>query len=225
MKKIVYTRKGEVAINRPSANIIKSGFVKSAANFTHVMELDGRPEVAFVGRSNVGKSSLLNMLCNQRALAITSKTPGRTRLINFFDITIRKGEKGQGDTTERIYFVDLPGYGYAEASKQVTDGWNDNIGEYLLKSRYLQIVFVLLDIRHAPSDLDISMLNFLQANSIPFAIIATKADKFSRAQGSTAKQKLAQSLGVTRNDIIVSSSLGKVGRDEIVSYIAGRMNI
>ena len=188
--------------------MIKSAkFVTSAATFDQVKKLPELPEYAFVGRSNVGKSSLLNMLVNQKNLAVTSSTPGRTRLINFFLVN------------NEIYFVDLPGYGFAKAAKSTKDGWNDNIGEYLTTSRNLKKVFVLLDIRIAPTDNDIAMLHFLQANNIAFRIIATKADKLSRAAAHTARTKLATTLGLASTDVILSSSKDKLGRAEILDNL------
>ena len=169
------------------------------------------PQFAFVGRSNVGKSSLLNMLVNQKKLAVTSSTPGRTRLINFFNVHLSP------DT--EIYLVDLPGYGFAAASKQATGGWNESIGHYLTREKNLKRVFVLIDIRHKPTDLDLQMLGFLQSNDIPFSIIATKADKLSRPQVQHAVQTLTSAIGVARGDIIVTSASNAQGRSEVLGLL------
>lgn len=173
-------------------------------------ELESLSQIAFVGRSNVGKSSLLNMLTNQKKLAVTSQTPGRTRLINFFEIKI-------GDTN--IHFVDLPGYGFAKASKSQKYGWGENITEFLTKSENIKCVFVLLDIRREPSDLDLAMLHFLQTHGIPFSILATKIDKISRSQALQLRKKLSSSLGVADADIIMTTAKDKQGRDEIFTRI------
>lgn len=193
---------------------IKSAeFLKSFERFDQmgVGDLEPRPEFAFVGRSNVGKSSLLNMLCNSKKLAVTSQTPGRTRLINFFNIRL-----GSKEDEQTVYFVDLPGYGFSAAGKGTTQGWSQSITEYLTKSENLRRVFVLVDIRHEPSGLDEAMLNFLQSHSIPFKIIATKCDKFSRAQMNLQRLKISQSIGIGKDDIILTSASSKLGREDIL---------
>ena len=192
-------------------NVKSAKFVKSVATFNQIKDLEQRPHIAFVGRSNAGKSSLLNMLCNQKGLAVVSSTPGRTRLINIFDVVLPKGRF--------VYFVDLPGYGFAKAGKNVKDGWNENIGDYLLKTRDLKLVCVLLDIRHKPSELDVSMLNFLQSRDVPFSIVLTKSDKLSRAQASVAVQNLVREIGVAKDDVIVTSSSDKKGKEELFERI------
>jgi len=200
-------------------NIKSAEFVTSCTSFADVVrqKIAPLPQFAFVGRSNVGKSSLINMLCNRKNMAITSSTPGRTRLINFFEIAA--SALPPRNDVAKFYFVDLPGYGYAAASKSAKDGWNDNIGEYLMKERNLKMIFVLLDIRVKPSDKDVMALHFLQQNNVPFKIIATKIDKISKSQVHAAVSKLSQELGVGRDDIIVSSSSDKRGRLEILSIV------
>ena len=201
--------------------MIKSAkFETSCTNVEGTRALEPLPQLAFVGRSNVGKSSLLNMLVGQKGLAVTSSTPGRTRLINFF--RVRLGQKilaGDKDTNVEVFFVDLPGYGFAAGSKKMQHGWGESIPKFLIGSDKLQRVFVLLDIRRVPSDLDVSMLLFLQKNSIPFTILATKADKFSRAQVSNHVRVLAGHLGVGLSDIIATSAKGQ-GRAEVLQIIA-----
>ena len=189
---------------------MNADFFKSFASFEQLIADESvgvLPQIAFVGRSNVGKSSLLNMLTNRKGLAVTSQKPGRTRLINFFQIN------------KELYFVDLPGYGFSSASKSTTDGWTSAITDYLTRSPHLRLVFVLLDIRHAPTQLDIAMLHFLQSNSIAFKILATKADKLSRSAALVHRQKLAQSLGLASTDIIVTSSTAKQGRQEVLTLV------
>jgi len=203
--------------------MIKSAkFIKSCPDYKNTLDgIEELPQIAFVGRSNVGKSSLLNMLTNQKRLAVTSQTPGRTRLINFFHIVYHAKKEGVGD--KPIYFVDLPGYGFAKASKSAKYGWGESITEYLTKSDNLKCVFVLLDIRREPSDLDLAMLHFLQSHGIPFVIIATKIDKMSRSQALTLRRKLATSIGVADTDIIMTSAKDKQGRTEIFTKIEERI--
>ncbi|MCL2756017.1 MAG: ribosome biogenesis GTP-binding protein YihA/YsxC [Firmicutes bacterium] len=201
--------------------MIKSAkFVKSCPTIEHISDIPELPQIAFVGRSNVGKSSLLNMLVNQKKLAVTSQTPGRTRLINFFEVKFSR-EKG---VDEDIHFVDLPGYGFAAASKSMKYGWGENITEYLVKSQQLELVFILLDIRHLPSELDLAMLHFLQSHGIPFSILATKVDKISRSESLNLRRKLANSIGVGERDIIMTSSKGTQGRVEVFARIQIAIN-
>jgi len=191
--------------------MIKSAkYVTSFEKFDKSKNLEPLSQIAFVGRSNVGKSSLINMIVNQRNLAITSKTPGRTRLINFFEIKLNDAN---------IHFVDLPGYGFAKASKSTQHGWGQHITDFLVKSEHLEHVFVLLDIRHKPSKLDEAMVGFLQMQNIPASIIATKCDKLSRPQLQIAIQSLVKELGITKESIIITSSQDKKGREEIISKL------
>lgn len=187
--------------------VIKSAeFVTSVADPQKLLQFD-KPEFAFVGRSNVGKSSLINALVNQKKLAKASSTPGRTRLINIFEIN------------KSFYFIDLPGYGFAEASKKEQASWQGLIGSYFENSHNIKRVFVLVDIRHEPSEKDKLMLEYLYAYNLPFNIIATKADKISRGQILKHKNMLASALGVGIDDIIVTSSIDKSGRDRIYEII------
>ncbi len=187
--------------------IIKSAdFIKSIASSGALYDLQ-LPEFAFVGRSNVGKSSLINSLTNRKKLAKASSTPGRTRLINLFLIN------------KSFYFVDLPGYGFAKASKQEQASWQELIGAYLENSSNLKRVFVLVDIRHTPTDKDLLMLNYLYQYNIPFNIVATKADKLSKSQINKQVLNIANTLNVGFNDIIVSSAIDKKGNDKILEII------
>lgn len=183
-------------------NIVSSDFIVSVANYKLIKS--DYEEIAFVGRSNVGKSSLINFLCNRKTLAKTSSTPGRTRLINYFLIN------------KKFYFVDLPGYGFAKGFKEEQIGWKFLIEGYLERSKNIKLICVLLDIRRTPSEDDIQMLNYLQHYNIPFIIIATKCDKFSKAQLGIAIQNLAQALKVGRKDIFPVSALSKIGKNEIL---------
>ena len=149
--------------------------IKSARYITSVVTkekliMDEIPEISFVGRSNVGKSSLINNLTSIKNLAKTSQVPGLTKMVNYFDIN-----DGQ------LRFVDLPGYGYAKVGRKQKDVWSSLMGDYLSLSNSLKLVFLLVDIRHEPSELDLMMVNYLISQKIPFAVIATKADKLSKS--------------------------------------------
>ncbi len=187
--------------------IKQAKFVTSVADAGKLPDF-GAPEIAIAGRSNVGKSSFINMLTGQGKLARTSSEPGRTRLINFFEIN--KGE---------YYFADLPGYGFAKVSRAEKDKWGALIENYLSKSENLINVFVLVDLRHEPTDDDKLLLNYLYAYSIPFTIIATKADKLSRLQQGKCRQIVANALGVGTSDVIVTSSEKGMGKQEVFERI------
>ena len=184
--------------------IKSSKFVITVADPAKLLETNVK-EFAFVGRSNAGKSSLINALTNKNMLAKTSSTPGKTRHINYFLIN------------EEFYIVDLPGYGYHKASKGDEERWTKLIEEYLLKSEQLAWGFVLMDIRHKPSVLDKQMLTFLHYYSVPFVVVATKADKLSKAQRYNHANKLANEIGLSGKDIIITSSEGKFGMEDILA--------
>ena len=186
--------------------ITKSTFVKSIANPKNLIK-DGVKQIAFVGRSNVGKSSLINMLVNNSKLARTSNTPGRTRLVNYFLIN------------ESFYFVDLPGYGYAKASKTMTESWQSLLEPYILDNPNLKCVCVLLDSRHDGSEQDKQMIDFLVYYNIPFVIVATKTDKFSKSAVKPALQKLANSVGVVVGNVYPTSSDKKTGKEELLNRL------
>ena len=189
----------------------KAEFVKSFAKTAGLENLT-KPQFAFVGRSNVGKSSLLNALCSRRNLAKTSSTPGRTRLVNVFLIN------------DEFYFVDLPGYGFAKASKAEQAGWQSLIGGYLESSENLKLVFVLVDSRHEPTEKDKQMLNYLYAFQIPFKIIATKTDKLKKSELQKNKVMISSSLGVGVQDIIFLSSEKKENLNEVLNLVENSLN-
>ena len=155
-------------------------FIASYGNATQLPE-SIKPEVVFVGRSNVGKSTLLNKLCGNKNLAKVSSKPGKTTTINFFDA-------GQ------INLVDLPGYGFAARSKSEKRGWSNLIEGYFEQDRIIQLVYVLLDVRHDPSELDLQMIDYLKELGIPYEIYFTKEDKLSKQQANNQKQKILQCL-------------------------------
>lgn len=161
------------------------------------------PQIAFVGRSNVGKSSLINTLLNRKNMARVSQTPGKTRTINFFKIN------------EEFYLVDLPGYGYAKLSKEEKASWGKVMEDYFVYCKDLIHVFVLVDIRHKPKDDDITMVEYIRYYNIPLSIIATKSDKLTRGQQNQSIKLISEVLGVDKTEIFMISSLKKTGGDEI----------
>jgi GTP-binding protein len=180
--------------------ITSAEFVKSAFNQSHYTT-DGLPEVAFLGRSNVGKSSLLNSLLQRKGLARTSNTPGRTQSINFFLIN------------ETLYFTDLPGYGYAKVSKTMRADWGKMAEEYLANRAELALSIQLVDSRHAPTTLDKQLNEWLLYHQKNHLVVATKADKLSNNKLKESLQKIGQILPHSR--IIPYSSITGKGRDEI----------
>ena len=169
-----------------------------------------RPEYAFIGRSNVGKSSLINMLTGQKNLAKISTLPGKTQLINHFIID------------ESWYLVDLPGYGYAKLSVSVKEKFQKLISKYILDRENLYCLFVLIDIRHEPQKIDVEFITWLGENHIPFAIIFTKADKLGKGAVEKNRATYMQELSKIWEElppILVSSSLNGTGREEIISFI------
>ena len=167
-----------------------------------------RAEVSFAGRSNVGKSSLLNALLNRKALAKVSAKPGKTATINFFDV-------------DGCDFVDLPGYGYAKVAKDELDRWADLIEGYFNQQRKFALAVSLIDIRHAPSELDHTMVQFLQEIQLPFCVVLTKADKLSKQKAMTQKSLISKELQLANDTkILVSSSEKKTGIEELRKIIS-----
>ena len=178
-----------------------------------------RAEYAFIGRSNVGKSSLINMLCNNNKLAKISSTPGKTQLINHFEIiSYNKQEKGE----QKWYLVDLPGYGFAKVSQSSRRRWEQMIEGYIRKRKNLVTIFVLIDSRHSPQKIDLDFLNKLGEWQVPFALIFTKADKNKPA--ATTRNVNAFMLALEQHwtdppPFFVSSVLTRQAREEIMDYI------
>ncbi len=191
--------------------ITKSSFVTSVANANKVL-IDEKKQIAFVGRSNVGKSSLINMLVNNSKLCKTSQTPGRTRLINYFLIN------------DAFYFVDLPGYGFAQASKKDVFGWQGLIEPYLKNNAMLKCVCVLVDVRHNPTEQDKQMINYLFYYQIPFVIVATKCDKLSKTKVKPALNKIAGELKVGVQNVYGISSQTSFGKDELLNKLEQFLN-
>ena len=175
-------------------------FVKSATSPDHYPR-DGRPEIAFMGRSNVGKSSLINSLLGVKGLARTSSTPGRTQTINFFLIN------------EEFYFVDLPGYGYAKVSKSDRQAWGKLIEKYLAQREQLVLSILIVDARHEPSPLDLQMKSWLQHFELPYLVVSTKNDKLSANERRASQQRALQALEVDR--IIPYSAMTREGAKQL----------
>ncbi len=183
--------------------IIKSADLETVVGVTSKLPENLLPEFAFAGRSNVGKSSLINKLVNRKALARTASQPGKTQTINFF---LLNGE---------FYFVDLPGYGYAKVSKELQAKWGKMIERYLTRSRQLRMIFLLVDIRHEPSAGDKQMYEWVKSNEIPAVIIATKADKINRSQLNKQLAMIRKELGGAKEPIIPFSKEPGQGYDEV----------
>lgn len=186
---------------------LRLSFVKSVTDHRDLPDL--RAEVAVVGRSNVGKSSLINALANHKSLAKVSKTPGRTQLVNLF---------GLGEATG---VVDLPGYGYAAVPGRVKASWGKMIESYLVERESLAEVLVLVDGEVGPTKLDVQMIEYLDANDVPMQIVATKHDKVKSSKRDTRKRDLAGGCGVAQKDVIWVSAESGVGIDSLRAHILG----
>ena len=186
--------------------IKQAEFVKSAVyEKDYPMELNNM-EFAFVGRSNVGKSSLINSITGRKKLAKTSKTPGRTQLINYFKVN------------NEFYIVDFPGYGFAKVPKEMKAEWGKTMERYVASDRK-KLVFVLLDIRRVPSEEDMEMLVWLDHHDIPFKIIFTKMDKVSNNEKFRCLKDIRKKVEFHNDDVFFHSSLNDIGKDEILNYI------
>jgi GTP-binding protein len=188
--------------------IIKSAELETVCGITSKLPVNELPEIAFAGKSNVGKSSLINGLLNRKALARTSSAPGKTQTINFYNIN------------KELYFVDLPGYGYAKVSQEIRNKWGKMIERYLHGSDQLRLVFLLIDIRHEPGENDVTMYNWIVANGYQPVIIATKLDKIKRSQKDKCIKIIKEKLKVSKETVVIPfSAETKQGRDEIWEYI------
>lgn len=190
--------------------VIKNVSLDIVCGVTSRLPVTGRPEVAFAGKSNVGKSSLINGLMNRKSLARTSSEPGKTQTINFYNIN------------EQLYLVDLPGYGYAKVSKAESAKWGPMIERYLHTSEGLKAVFLLIDIRHEPGNNDRMMYDWIVHNGFSPIIIATKLDKIKRSQVAKQVKLIKTALKVRPGtQVIPFSAVSKQGRDEIWEVIEG----
>ena len=189
--------------------VTSATFVKSATSPEHYPR-DGRPEIAFMGRSNVGKSSLINSLLGVRGLARTSSTPGRTQLINFFSIN------------DAFNFVDFPGYGYARVPRDIKKLWGPMVEKYLATRPGLVLSILITDSRHEPTELDLLMKGWLEARGKPFIIVATKADKLTNNRLRANLRRASEVLG-RENELIAYSAVTRSGADRIWKTITTRI--
>ncbi len=187
--------------------IIRSAELETVVGPSSSLPGNALPEYAFAGKSNVGKSSLINALMNRKSLARTSSKPGKTQTINFYNIN------------NELYFVDLPGYGFAKVSKQEQEKWGKMIERYLVKSRMLRQVFLLVDIRHAPGNNDISMYEWVVSKGYKPVIIATKSDKIKRSQLQKQLKIIRETLGADAQTVIIPfSAETKDGREALYRF-------
>lgn len=187
---------------------LKKMELETVCGITSTLPVNLQPEVAFAGRSNVGKSSLINGLLNRKSFARTSSQPGKTQTINFYHIN------------DEFYFVDLPGYGYAKVSAELKAKWGKMIERYLMGSKQLKCVFLLVDIRHEPTANDKQMYEWICANGLRPIIIATKLDKISRGQVKKQTDMIRKSLKATASTTLIPfSAMTKQGAEEIWALI------
>lgn len=188
--------------------VIKNVSLETVIGVTSKIPDNKLPEIAFAGKSNVGKSSLINALMNRKSLARTSAQPGKTHTINFYNIN------------DELYFADLPGYGYAKVSQKEKEKWGKMIEKYLHTSKMLQAVFLLVDIRHEPSANDKQMYDWIMSNGFHPIVIATKLDKIKRSQIAKQVKLVKEGLGVDKDTIVIPfSAETKQGREEIYDLI------
>ncbi|MFC1564188.1 ribosome biogenesis GTP-binding protein YihA/YsxC [candidate division KSB1 bacterium] len=177
--------------------INKVEFIKSVADISDIPK-PGRPEIAFAGRSNSGKSSLINTILNRKKLAKTSSKPGKTRLLNYFNVN------------DRIYFVDLPGYGFAGVSRKLRYEWKGLIESYLSENRFLKLVLIICDIRRGITEMDLELIEWLDHGGIDTRIILTKSDKLSKSKSINLKNEITEKYSL-RSTPVIFSSLKKTG--------------
>lgn len=192
--------------------VIRNVSLETVCGITSTLPDNKLPEIAFAGKSNVGKSSLINGLMNRKSLARTSSQPGKTQTINYYNIN------------DEMYFVDLPGYGYATTNEQVKAQWGKLIEDYLHQSGKIKAVFLLIDIRHAPSENDCIMYNWILDRGYQPIIIATKLDKIKRSQIQKQIKLITDTLDVVDDTIVIPySALTKQGREEIYDLLDGML--
>ena len=189
-----------------NVRFINAKFIKSASKKAEFI-VDELPQLAIVARSNVGKSSLINMLTDHSKMAKTSSTPGRTRLVNYFNIN------------NQFYLVDLPGYGFHKAGKNIASAWDSVMNDYFVENQNLKLVFVLLDSRIQPTELDKQMLDYLATNELPAVLILTKTDKISRSELNMQISKISNELRFNKTHIIATSAEKKQGKERVAEII------
>ena len=184
--------------------IVSNVNLETVCGITSRLPENTLPEFAFAGRSNVGKSSLINALMNRKSYARTSAQPGKTQTINFYNID------------GKLYFVDLPGYGYAKVSMQAREKWGKMIERYLKKSRQLKKIFLLVDIRHKPSANDVQMYEWIVYQGFQPVVVATKLDKINRSQTAKQQKQIRETLGMAAGTVLIPfSAETRQGRDEL----------
>jgi GTP-binding protein len=183
--------------------VVSAEFVSSADKPSGYYKDGLLPQVAFAGRSNVGKSSLINRLCGRKKLARTSGTPGRTQMINFFSIN------------ESILFVDLPGYGYAKVPVEIQRKWRPMVNSYLEDNPALKLLVLIIDIRRGPKDEELSLLSWLAENDIPARVVLTKTDKLKRGQIDRERTSTAEKIDRGREELILFSAVTGQGKEEL----------
>ena len=188
--------------------IIKKAELETVCGITSKFPENSEPELVFAGKSNVGKSSLINALMNRKSLARTSSQPGKTQTINYYKVN------------DEIYFVDLPGYGYANANIETKAKWGKMIEKYLHTSKQIKCIFLLIDIRHEPSKNDKQMYDWILHNGYQPVIIATKLDKLKRSQVAKCVKIVREGLGLPKEGVLIPfSSQTKQGREEVYEFI------
>lgn len=190
--------------------IVKALSLETVCGITSKLPENTHPEVAFAGKSNVGKSSLINALVNRKSFARTSSEPGKTQTINFYNVN------------NELYLVDLPGYGYAKTSMETREKWGKMIEKYLHTSKMLKAVFLLVDIRHEPSQNDVNMFGWIKYQGFTPVVIATKADKLKRSQLPRQIKLVRETLGMEQDEVLIPfSAETKQGKEEIWKIIEG----
>ena len=194
--------------------IIKDAILETVCGITSKLPENSFPEVALAGKSNVGKSSLINCLICRKSLARTSSEPGKTQTINYYKIN------------NSFYFVDLPGYGYAKVSMEIREKWGRMIENYLHTSKQLKLVILLIDIRHRPGNNDKMMYDWILENGFTPVIVATKSDKLKKSEISKAIKEVKDALGLTEKDTLFKfSAQNRDGREELLAYIEEKLNL
>ncbi|HOC97672.1 MAG TPA: ribosome biogenesis GTP-binding protein YihA/YsxC [Bacilli bacterium] len=185
----------------------KCEYVTSIVSRKHSPNNDNRPEIVFLGRSNVGKSSLINLITNRKMLAKTSALPGKTVTINFYNID------------DSFYLVDVPGYGYARRSKEDKERFGKYLEDYLTDNPNIKVAFLLVDTKVGPTNDDLLMFEYLLYLELPIMVVATKSDKVNHSSLEKAKKQIREKLNLTDDSIIYTSSFKKIGRAEIIDVI------